>query len=484
MVFMLAIQWDLVYAIFKPQHYAFWVWLIAGLTGATLSFRFWDLGVTLTGALGGFAIAMGIIAIANLSIGNAGRYVILGVMILGGAAIATFFERVFIICGTSCGGAYMVMFGVDQFAQVGYREMIVIFDFSGKTFIYHPTLQVYLMLGSSLVLAGIGIAWEFWHHKKPLLMDRKAVFRIYGRPFGKRPRKLVGQRIHRHLKTRSDVYAYILGCYCLQKRTIEDVLYDDDCCDPGVNRPEPSQNPVTGEQPSPISEGQDIPSTKEPKTTTPSDSSDTPLTTVPIEDSEEKHTDASDHILSEVVTDVPHTDSSQSGAHPDHQQDSETADVIPSDAERKDTENHSIGLIIDSEDAGPSSSIAPTRPYPSGPHHPLFSPNLGPRTVQLIRLVSDDTSPGNTIPREFFPEGSHARPGPHTPSSLWPLSSPSTSDMGSRTSLLPTHGLHMLEVSEGSQGSNEPWDDEELVQSENGDAPLRPRIVFQEILDK
>ncbi|KAF9135932.1 hypothetical protein BGW39_009906 [Mortierella sp. 14UC] len=237
---MVAIRWDLVFTTFSVKLYYFWVWLTAGLTGAILSFRYWDLGVTFSGVFGGFAVSMGIIAIANIAIGNAGRYVLLGVLMFGGAALATFFERFFIILSTSFGGAYVFMFGVDQFAQVGYREMVVIFDFTGKTLTYHPSRDVYLMIGFSIVLAALGIFWEYWHHSTPVLLDRKAVFRIYGRPFGKRPRKLVGQKIHHHLKTTSDLYVHIMGCFCFQRWTVEDVLYDEHipvCCEVGHGVP-------------------------------------------------------------------------------------------------------------------------------------------------------------------------------------------------------------------------------------------------------
>ncbi|KAF9089406.1 hypothetical protein BGX29_012062 [Mortierella sp. GBA35] len=294
MVIMVAIRWDLVFTTFSVKLYYFWVWLIAGITGAILSFRFWDLGVTFSGAFGGFAVAMGIIAIANIAIGNAGRYVLLAVLILGGAAFATFFERVFIITSTSFGGAYVFMFGVDQFAQVGYREMVVIFDFTGKTLTYHPSRDVYLMIAFSVLLAALGIVWEFWHHSTPVLLDRRAVFRIYGRPFGKRPRKLVGQKIHHHLKTTSDVYVHIMGCFCFQRWTIDDVLYDEHIsnCEAGhpvpvtPSTPEGASSPAgsvhsepTKTEPKPESQPQ-----PEAKPNVPSEeSSNVPIKTVPIE---------------------------------------------------------------------------------------------------------------------------------------------------------------------------------------------------------
>ncbi|KAF9281784.1 hypothetical protein BGZ68_006434 [Mortierella alpina] len=286
MIIMVAIRWDLVYTTFMPQHYYLWVWLAAGLTGAFLSFRYWDLGVTFAGAFGGFAAAMGVIAAANLAIENAARYVILGVFILGVSAFATFFERIFIILATSFGGAYIFMYGVDELAQVGYREMIVIFDFTGKTLTYHPNWAVYVMLASSLILAALGSAWEFWHHTTPVLLDRKAIFRIYGRPFGKRPKKLVGQKIHHHLRTRSEMYAYVVSCGCFERRTIDDVLYHDEQCPQEVVQqpPAPIPAPVSGLPPV-ASEGKEIDDTAEqdPRVTTPTNDSSIPLKTVPIE---------------------------------------------------------------------------------------------------------------------------------------------------------------------------------------------------------
>ncbi|KAF9954770.1 hypothetical protein BGZ70_010456 [Mortierella alpina] len=226
-ILMVTLRWELAYQLFKPARYYFWMWVLAGLLGALLSFRYWDLGVSFAGGFGGFAVAMGIIAASNHSMSNVGRYILLASLILIGAAIATFYERFSIILGTSFGGAFMFMYGVDEFVQVGYREMIVIFRFAGKTLTYHPNKKVFTMIGCSLALALCGIAWEFWHHANPLLMDRKALFRIYGRPFGKRPRKLVGQRIKRSVRSMG-WYEYLTGCLCLRRKTAEEVLFEDE----------------------------------------------------------------------------------------------------------------------------------------------------------------------------------------------------------------------------------------------------------------
>lgn len=219
---MVTLRWDIDYHLFKASEYYFWMWFLAGVLGAILCFRYWDLGVTFSGAFGGFAVAMGIIAVSHQSISTAGRYALLAFFVLFGAAIATFYERYSIIIGTSFGGAYMFMYGVDEFAQVGYREMIVILVVIGKALVYHPNTRVFIMIGCSFALACMGIAWEFWHHEKPLWLNRKALFRIYGRPFGKRPEKLVGQRIKE-----MNWINYWMGCLCLRRKTAEEVLYED-----------------------------------------------------------------------------------------------------------------------------------------------------------------------------------------------------------------------------------------------------------------
>ncbi|KAI8604062.1 hypothetical protein EDD21DRAFT_402356 [Dissophora ornata] len=200
-------RWDLAWMLFKPSYYYFWMWLLAGFIGGVLSFRFWDLGMIIAGGFGGFALGMGIIGAANDSIPMFGRYILLiGVIVLG-ATVAVFWERLSIILATSFAGAFMVMFGVDEFLQVGYREMMVIFEFAGKALTYHPDKKVYIMIGSSLALACLGIVWELLLHRTPFWEDRKVLFSVYGQPFGKRPLRLVGQKIMNGVrrKTAEDV---------------------------------------------------------------------------------------------------------------------------------------------------------------------------------------------------------------------------------------------------------------------------------------
>ncbi|KAG0302268.1 hypothetical protein BGZ97_002423 [Linnemannia gamsii] len=508
---MVAIRWDLVFTTFSVKFYYFWVWLVAGLTGALLSFRYWDLGVTFSGAFGGFAVAMGIIAIANISIGNAGRYVLLGVLILGGAAFATFFERVFIIMSTSFGGAYVLMFGVDQFAQVGYREMIVIFDFTGKTFTYHPSRDVYLMIGSSVVLAALGIFWEFWHHSTPILIDRKAVFRIYGRPFGKRPRKLVGQKIHHHLKTTSDVYAHAMGCFCFQRWTIDDLLYDEHIpnnnvmdhtipvapsiptsvpCPTCTVHPEPV--PVKTSQPSPIRKPSH-PSSPELKPSTPTEErGDVPIKSAPIES--RPGSPLAEVVVTETYTEINDTNTESTILERQNRSRSQPSPVAGtntsttkmtsttttsstythidhSETSSNQSETHyTAASLISPPSPRPLTSVPPRPPIRPEPQHPLFTQNLGNHTMEMLRLVTDDTSPDNTL-SPIFPLTPHHRAAAQTVWRTAALSPPPSSTapipmdrhvVDLLESIEPSHGP---DPSEGSIPENVQEDEEEFEES-------------------
>ncbi|KAF9541356.1 hypothetical protein EC957_003134 [Mortierella hygrophila] len=480
MIIMVAIRWDLVFTTFSVKFYYFWVWLVAGVTGATLSFRYWDLGVTFSGAFGGFAIAMGIIAIANIAIDNAGRYVLLAVLILGGSAFATFFERIFIIMSTSFGGAYVFMFGVDQFAQVGYREMIVIFDFTGKTLTYHPSRDVYLMIGFSVVLAALGIFWEFWHHSTPVLIDRKAVFRIYGRPFGKRPRKLVGQKIHHHLKTTSDVYAHIIGCFCFQRWTIDDLLYDEHIPDNEVEHivpvapsiptgvpcptctvhPEPAPVKPPAPKPSPPSSPEPKPSTPKeensnvPEKSAPMESrSGSPLGTVVVT---ETYTEITDSNTESTI--LERQNRSRPQPSPSSGTDTKTSSTATTTTTTTTTMNSSSHTHIQHSETSsnqhspsspsPLTSAIPRPPIRPEPQHPLFTQNLGEHTMEMLRLVTDDTSSDNTLP-PIVPLTPHHRPVTQTVwrTAVLPPPASSTASMP-----MDRHVFDLLEVIETSHG--------------------------------
>ncbi|KAF9994533.1 hypothetical protein BGZ80_000555 [Entomortierella chlamydospora] len=194
-IIMAIVHWDMVSIFFHPAQYYFWMWFLAGLAGALIAFRFWDLGVMFIGGFGGFSLAMGIIAACNTSLSALGRYLVLVILIIFGAVISTYCERVSVIFGTSFSGAFLLMYGLDEFLQQGYREMFAIFGFTGRMLSYHPNKAVYTMIEASLGLACLGIIFELVFHKKPLWMDQKALFSVCGQPFGERPDMLMGQKV-------------------------------------------------------------------------------------------------------------------------------------------------------------------------------------------------------------------------------------------------------------------------------------------------
>ncbi|KAG0323860.1 hypothetical protein BGZ99_002431 [Dissophora globulifera] len=199
-VIMVVCKWTFASQLFRPTHYLFWMWFLAGIAGGLLALRYWELGLIFTGGFGGFALAMGIIGACDDHLSSTGRYVLLVYLIFVGATLPTFCERFVITISTSFGGAFMFMYGIDEFLQLGYRDIIVVFQFAGRAFSYHADRKVFIMLGSTLAFAVVGIVWEFWWHRTPLWMNEKALFSIRGRPFGKRPHKLMGERLLRRMR--------------------------------------------------------------------------------------------------------------------------------------------------------------------------------------------------------------------------------------------------------------------------------------------
>ncbi|KAF9438027.1 hypothetical protein BGZ76_010156 [Entomortierella beljakovae] len=208
-MFIIAVlRWDLVSELFHPAHYYFWMWVLAGFTGALLSIRLWYLGIMMIGGFGGFALSMGIIAACNSSLSNLHRLILLVFLICLGAGLSLSFERSTVILGTSLAGALILMFGLDEFLQEGYREMFIIFGFAGRILKYHPNRKVYIMIGSTLALACLGSIWEFWRHKTPLWMDREVLFWIRGHPFGKKTYLFKGKKIGYKVGSGSSVIPY------------------------------------------------------------------------------------------------------------------------------------------------------------------------------------------------------------------------------------------------------------------------------------
>ncbi|CAG8548093.1 7520_t:CDS:2 [Ambispora gerdemannii] len=144
----------------------FTTWLLVGLIGGSLGFFCWHLGLMLTAAYGGYVLSLSLLAILNIE-NHVIRWITALIMMLLLAIMVHYFERTVIIFTTSIVGAYSVMYGVDEFARQGFRDMIQLANADGF-FRFHPTLGVYLMIAGVICLAGIGIVYEYRAHEKPI----------------------------------------------------------------------------------------------------------------------------------------------------------------------------------------------------------------------------------------------------------------------------------------------------------------------------
>lgn len=112
----------------------------------------------------GFTIAMIILAMGShgLISNGIGRSIFIAVLsIIGGIAIL-FMERPLLILGTSLGGAFALMIGVDVFTKAGLVEAAR--SFLAGQGVYEVNKWVYLELGGVLLLAAVGIAVQ-WRSK-------------------------------------------------------------------------------------------------------------------------------------------------------------------------------------------------------------------------------------------------------------------------------------------------------------------------------
>ncbi|CAG8657955.1 8117_t:CDS:2, partial [Ambispora leptoticha] len=150
----------------RSATFYFTTWLLVGLIGGLLSFFCWHLGLMLTAAYGGYALSLSLLAILDLE-NHIIRWTLSIIVMILLAIIVHYFERTVIIFTTSIAGAYTVMYGVDEFAQQGFRDMIQLANADGF-FRFNPTLGVYLMIAGVVWLAVVGIVYEYRAHESPI----------------------------------------------------------------------------------------------------------------------------------------------------------------------------------------------------------------------------------------------------------------------------------------------------------------------------
>ncbi|CAG8539600.1 5439_t:CDS:2 [Funneliformis caledonium] len=150
---------------FRSALYYFVIWLSTGTIGGLLSFWCWHLGLILTSAYGGFAFIMTFLTLIPISI-DIIRYSLISFFILLPPILVYKYERESIYVATSVAGSYTFFCGVDEFAHQGYREMIQFIRHEG-TLRFIPTIIIYIMILLSVLLAALGITFEYKCHENP-----------------------------------------------------------------------------------------------------------------------------------------------------------------------------------------------------------------------------------------------------------------------------------------------------------------------------
>lgn len=93
--------------------------IIVGLIGGAFLACCWHIGLYFLAALAGYALALWILAWKNGGVieSNTGRIILFVVLIVVFVLLTFFFERWMVILATSIVGAYLIIFGIDMFAQ-------------------------------------------------------------------------------------------------------------------------------------------------------------------------------------------------------------------------------------------------------------------------------------------------------------------------------------------------------------------------------
>ncbi|CAI2170505.1 14908_t:CDS:2 [Funneliformis geosporum] len=150
---------------FRSALYYFVIWLSSGTLGGLLSFWCWHLGLILTSAYGGFAFIITSLTLIPISI-DIIRYILISFFILLPPILVYKYERQSIYVATSVAGSYTFFCGLDEFAHQGYREMIQFTRYEG-TLRFVPTTIIYIMILLSILLAALGITFEYKCHDNP-----------------------------------------------------------------------------------------------------------------------------------------------------------------------------------------------------------------------------------------------------------------------------------------------------------------------------
>ncbi|CAG8441756.1 1443_t:CDS:2 [Ambispora gerdemannii] len=141
--------------------------LIAGLLVGSLLVCCSDIAIWFLGALGGYALAIFLLSWANNGVihTRVGRIVFIIGLTVAGVILTFLFENVILILSTALIGAYSIIFGIDMFANTGFREAVHEFLDGNHTIVYNTDTKVYLMLGGVLGFFIVGTAFQWRFHR-------------------------------------------------------------------------------------------------------------------------------------------------------------------------------------------------------------------------------------------------------------------------------------------------------------------------------
>lgn len=127
-----------------------------GLVGGLLLSWLWRVGLFILGCLGGFFLAM---TIAMAPFDTIGRNVFIAILTIFGGFLALFLEHHVIIVSTAIAGAFSFAFGVDCFANTGFRQSTYAI-LNGKPMLVLNN-QTYALIGCMVGIAVLGIIVQY-----------------------------------------------------------------------------------------------------------------------------------------------------------------------------------------------------------------------------------------------------------------------------------------------------------------------------------
>ncbi|PKY37942.1 hypothetical protein RhiirA4_536859, partial [Rhizophagus irregularis] len=150
---------------FRSALFYFAIWLGFGTLGGLLSYWCWHLGLILSSAYGGFAFIITILTLSHITL-DILRYILITFFVLLPPLVVYRYEKHAINIATSIAGSYTFFYGIDEFANQGYKEMIQLARSDGALR-FKPTIVIYILITFTLLLAAFGIGFEHIFHEIP-----------------------------------------------------------------------------------------------------------------------------------------------------------------------------------------------------------------------------------------------------------------------------------------------------------------------------